>query len=194
MPDAPLERDDTLEALARAVLDAAAGHGSVALITGEAGIGKTTLVRAFAAAASSRARVLSAACDGPLAAALADGQPFEGLLEELAADAPTVLVVEDLHWADDATLDVLGYAARRIEPLAAVLVVTYRDDEIDPAHPLHRFLAAVSGSPLRRLELRRLSREAVARLAEGTGADPDHLHRVTRGNPFFVSEVLASPG
>jgi DNA-binding CsgD family transcriptional regulator/tetratricopeptide (TPR) repeat protein len=216
MSDVPLERDDTLEALAGAVLEAAQGHGSVALVTGEAGIGKTTLVRAFAAATAGRARVLAAACDdliapralgplrdaardgaGPLAAALAEGQPadaaFEGLLEELAAAGPVVLIVEDVHWADDATLDVLGYAARRIEPLAAVLVVTYRDDEIDVAHPLHRFLGAVVGAPVHRLELPRLSRGAVARLAEGSGRDAEQLHRITRGNPFFVTEALASP-
>src|SRR5687768_7877361 len=138
MPSRLLERDRTLEALERAVGDAAVGHGSVALVTGEPGIGKTSLVRTFAdAAATERARVLLSACDdliaprtlgplrdvagsdGPLAAALADEQPidavFGALLEELAAEPPTVLVVEDLHWADDATLDVLGYVARRIE-------------------------------------------------------------------------------
>ena len=204
-----LERDGALDALHQAVEDAASGHGSVVLVTGEAGIGKTSLVRAFAAGAA--ARVLTSACDdlmaprtlgplrdaaagtgGPLAAALAEGQAVDGVftavLEELAADAPSVLVVEDVHWADDATLDVLGYAARRVEGLGAVIVLTCRDDVTD-----QRFLGMLAGAGVRRLPLEPLSREAVALLSAGTGADAGAVHRVTRGNPFFVTEVLASP-
>ena len=104
-----------------------------------------------------------------------------------------MLVVEDIHWADDATLDVLGYAARRIEPLGAVLVLTCRDDEVDAAHPLSRFLGVLVGTPLRREPLEPLSPDAVRRLCAGTGADPEAVLRVTRGNPFFVTEALASP-
>ena len=130
--------------------------------------------------------------------AVADGQPvdavYAGLLEELSAETPTVLVVEDLHWADDATLDVLGYVARRIEPTGAVIVLTCRDDQVDPRHPLHRFLGVLAGSPVHRLMLRPLSHLGVRRLAAGTGADADAVYRVTRGNPFFVTEALASPG
>ena len=186
-------------------------------MTGEAGIGKTTLVRAFAAEAGERARVLVSACDdlmaprtlgplrdaaagsdGPLAVALAEGEPldavFGGLLEELAAEPPTVLVVEDLHWADDATLDVLGYAARRIEHVGALIVLTCRDDQVDPHHPLHRFLGVLAGCPVHRVVLLPLSRPAVRELSAGTGADADALFRVSRGNPFFVTEALASPG
>jgi DNA-binding CsgD family transcriptional regulator/tetratricopeptide (TPR) repeat protein len=214
MPSRLLERDRTLEALERAVADAAAGRGSVALVTGEAGIGKTSLVRAFAAG---RRRVLHAACDdlmaprtlgplrdaaagtdGPLATALADEQPvdavFGALLEELGAEPPTILVVEDLHWADDATLDVLAYAARRIERVGALIVLTCRDDQVDPRHPLHRFLGVLAGAPVRRLVLRPLSVLGVRELAAGTGADADAVYRVTRGNPFFVTEALAASG
>jgi DNA-binding CsgD family transcriptional regulator/tetratricopeptide (TPR) repeat protein len=206
-----LERDQTLEALAAAVSDAAGGRGSVVLVTGEAGIGKTSLVRAFAE--TTPARVLLSACDdlmaprtlgplrdaaagsrGPLAAALADDEPVDGvfsaLLDEIAAEPPTVLVVEDIHWADDATLDVLGYAARRVEPLASVIVLTFREDE---TNPLHRFLGVLAGCPVHRIGLPPLSHGAVRRLSAGTGADADALHRITRGNPFFVTEALASP-
>jgi DNA-binding CsgD family transcriptional regulator/tetratricopeptide (TPR) repeat protein len=200
-----LEREPTLAALELAVGEAARGRGSVALVTGEAGIGKTSLVRAFAERAAGQARLLLSACDdlmasrtlGPLRDAVLGPEPvddvFSALLDALAADPPTVLVVEDLHWADDATLDVLGYAARRIEPIGALLLLTCRDDEVDAGHPLSRFLGGLVGTPVRRLALAPLSRDAVRRLCAGTGADSEALHRVTGGNPFFLTEALASP-
>ena len=192
MAEVLLERDAQLEVLVGAVAEGAQGRGSTALIAGEAGIGKTSLVRALVERLGGEARVLMAACDdlvasrtlgplhdaavgssGPLAAALADEGPvdrvFAALLEELAEERPTVLVVEDVHWADDATLDVLGYAARRVEAVGAVLVLTIRD-ELDPRHPLHRLLGALTGCPVHRIELSPLSRDAVQALAGGTGA------------------------
>jgi len=182
-----LEREGPLAALREAV---ASPSGSVVLITGEAGIGKSTLVREFVA--STPAQVVLTACDdlraprtlGPLRDILVlDDDPFSALLEALAR--VDVLVVEDVHWADDATLDVLAYAARRVSSLRAVLVLTFRD-EGTPA--LQRLLGVVAGA--RRLALSPLSQSAVASLAGGDGAS---LHRLTGGNPFFVSEVLASP-
>ncbi len=215
MAEVLLERDAQLEALLGAVAEAAKGHGSTALIAGEAGIGKTSLVRALARRVGGTARVLMAACDdlvasrtlgplrdaaagsnGPLGAALAEDSPvdrvFPALLEELSEERPTILVVEDLHWADDATLDVLGYAARRVDTVGAVLVLTMRD-ELDPRHPLHRLLGAIMGCPVHRIELAPLSRGAVQSLAAGSGRDPAAVHALTRGNPFFVTETLAAP-
>ncbi|MDT7581120.1 MAG: hypothetical protein QOK35_2384 [Pseudonocardiales bacterium] len=100
-----------------------------------------------------------------------------------------MLVLEDIHWADDATLDVVGYLARRAEDLPAVVVVTYRDGEVGPA--LQRVLGALGGAAVHRLAPTRLSRAAVARLAGGTTATSAPLYRLTAGNPFFVSEMLA---
>jgi predicted ATPase len=212
-----LERDAPLGALLGALADAEAGRGSTALVSGEAGIGKTSLVRAFAAEVGGRARLLQAACDdlvtprtlgplhdaaagtnGPLALALADDGPVDGVfaavLEELGVSSPTVLIVEDAHWADDATLDVLGYAARRVETRPALLVLTLRDDAIDPEHPLQRLLGTLAAAgPVHRLELSPLSRAAVEDLAAGTGRDAGAVHALTRGNPFFVAEALAAP-
>lgn len=208
-----LERDAPLGALLGALEAAASGRGSTALVTGEAGIGKTTLVRAFAAEVGARARLLQAACDdlatprtlgplhdaavgtrGPLAVALADeGDVLTAVLDELEESAPTVLIIEDAHWADDATLDVLGYVARRVATRPALLVLTMRDEALVPGHPLHRLLGVLAGEPVHRLELAPLSRAAVATLAEGTGRDPESVHALTRGNPFFVAEALAAP-
>jgi DNA-binding CsgD family transcriptional regulator/tetratricopeptide (TPR) repeat protein len=197
-----LEREQTLAVLSTAVADAAAGRGSVVLVSGEAGIGKTSLVREFTR--TTGARILLAACDdlmasrtlGPLRDVVGHepvADIFAAVLATLGEAVPTVLAVEDIHWADDATLDVLGYVARRIETLGAVLLLTFRDD-FDPGHPLHRFLGVLAGCPVHRVALAPLSPVAVRRLCEGTTADPATLHRVTRGNPFFVTEALASPG
>jgi DNA-binding CsgD family transcriptional regulator/tetratricopeptide (TPR) repeat protein len=215
MAEVLLEREAQLGILAQAVVEAGEGRGSTALIAGEAGIGKTSLVRALVEHVQGEARVLTASCDdlvaprtlgplhdaaagtsGPLAAALSDEGPvdrvFAALLEELSQERPTVLVVEDVHWADDATLDVLGYAARRVEGVGALLVLTMRD-ELDPRHPLHRLLGALTGCPVHRIDPAPLSREAVQALAAGTGRDPAAVHALTRGNPFFVTETLAAP-
>ena len=212
-----LERSAELEVLVRAVDDAGEGHSSVVLLLGEAGIGKTSLVRAFRDSVADRARVLVGSCDdlltprtfgplrdaadehaGPLADALADDSDQEAVYQALRRelqprDQPTVLVVEDLHWADDATLDALRYVCRRLQTLTALVVLTFRDDDIDDAHPLRRLLGALATQPVQRLQLHPLSRGAVVDLAAETGVDVDGVFTITRGNPFFVTEVLASP-
>jgi DNA-binding CsgD family transcriptional regulator/tetratricopeptide (TPR) repeat protein len=208
-----LERGEAMGALAGAVESAASGAGSAVLVTGEAGIGKTSLVRAFVERVADRADVLSGACDdlitprplgplrdaasgtgGPLEAALAGGSleaVFGAAVAELTGRRPTVLLVEDVHWADDATLDVLGYLARRLAGLSAVVVMTYRDDAVDADHPLHRLLGALAGGQVQRLRLRPLSAAAVHELAAGSPWDASALHELTGGNPFYVSEALA---
>jgi hypothetical protein len=116
-----------------------------------------------------------------------------GAVHQELAGRPTVLVVEDVHWADDATLDVLRYLAWRIRELPCVLVLTYRD-ELGGDHPLRRVLGALPHRRVRRLGLRPLSVGAVEELAGGHGADAAAVLAVTAGNPFFVTEVLANPG
>ena len=105
-----------------------------------------------------------------------------------------MLIVEDLHCADDATLDVLGHVGRRLADLPALLVLTYRDDEVPPAHPLRRVLGALTATTVHRLALPPLSPAAVAGLAAGSGRDSTALHTLTGGNPFYVTETLAAPG
>ena len=142
-------------------------------------------------------REAAAGTTGPLAAALAGEQPDAvpgAAVAELAAWRPTVLIVEDLHWADDATLDVLGHVARRLADLPALLVLTFRDEEVPPAHPVRRVLGALTAAPVHRLALAPLSSAAVAGLAAGSGRDSAALHALTGGNPFYVTEALAAPG
>jgi DNA-binding CsgD family transcriptional regulator/tetratricopeptide (TPR) repeat protein len=209
-----LEREAALEALAAAVGEAAAGQGCVALVYGEAGIGKTALVEHFTRQRG-KASTLWGACDslhtprplgpvydiaaqagGELRERLDSGAPsrgiFSAVLEELGRRPLVVAVLEDLHWADAATLDLVKFLGRRIRQVPALLVLTYRDDELGPRHPLRIALGDLATSTaLRRVPLSPLSVDAVEALAAGRAIDAAALHHRTGGNPFFVTEVLA---
>ena len=214
-----LERQAELQTLSTAVERAGQGCGSTVLMPGEAGIGKTSLVHAFLAAAAGRARVLAGACEdlltpralgplrdaarsaagGPLAAALSPGADpdlvFTAVRDELASPpSPAILVIEDAHWADCATLDVLRYLGTRVSDLPAVLLVTYRDDALGRSHSLRGVLGVLGSAAATRLRLTRLTLAAVRELAAATSVDSDVLFRLTGGNPFYVTEVLANPG
>jgi DNA-binding CsgD family transcriptional regulator/tetratricopeptide (TPR) repeat protein len=206
-----LEREELLAQLDRARADG----GRLLFVGGEAGVGKTSLTRAFAARVDGR--VLEGACEnlttptplGPLvdvatetggdvaARVASGGDPrlvATALLQELRG--PAVLVLEDVHWADQATLDVLRVLGRRIESTAALVLATYREDEVEGEHPLRVVLGELASAPaVSRLSVPRLSIEAVRELAAPHGADGDALHRLTHGNAFYVTEVLAvGPG
>jgi DNA-binding CsgD family transcriptional regulator/tetratricopeptide (TPR) repeat protein len=208
-----LERDSALAALAEASAAAAGGEGRMVCISGEPGIGKTSLVRRFLDDLGGGGRVLFGTCDdlsiprplgpfrdlaGSVSAELedvlaADATPHD-IQDQLIAELerpprPTVLVLEDIHWADNATLDTITLLGRRIGTLPALLVVTYRGGEAPPGHALYATLGAVRRDHQVLLELLPLSRTAVAALA---GDDAEELYAATGGNPFYVSELLAS--
>jgi len=219
-----LERHEQLAILRQALCRVSGGsRGGVVLVPGEAGIGKTTLLRHFCVASGAHARVFTTVCDplftprplGPfleLAEAMdwpaADGalagrlaavaEPFDAasaLLREFRLAGPVVVVIEDVHWADQPTLDVIRLLARRSGPVPLLLILSYRDDSLQRSHPLQVVVGelAEAGQVLARLSLPGLSAAAVGTLAAGTGLDPDSLHERTSGNPFFVTEVIATP-
>jgi DNA-binding CsgD family transcriptional regulator/tetratricopeptide (TPR) repeat protein len=116
------------------------------------------------------------------------------LVRELQDRAPTILVLEDVHWADEATLDVLTLLATRIAQAPALVLASYRDDELDRAAGQLRFVLGELVRRPGRLKIAPLSQAGVAELAEPHGVDGGELYRRTGGNPFFVIEILAAGG
>lgn len=209
-----LEREHERTRLADAIAAAADGRGSGVAIAGAAGTGKSTLVQ-VACADGPRVRLLRGYCDplstprpfGPLRD-IADVAGFETLLgsEELfiprvceevhaaLSSEPTVLVVEDIHWVDAATADVLRFLARRVAAMPLAVLVTYRDHEVGPRHPARQLLGDMASlDHLDTLLLRPLSESGVRRMVEGSDLDPARVHALTGGNPFFVTEIVKEP-
>ncbi len=127
-----------------------------------------------------------------------DGSPpavlFPAVLRALnRLPAGSVLIFEDLHWADTASRDLLKFIARRLRPLRVTLVLTHRPDESVLAAPLASLLGDLPAEITTRIALPPLSQEAVETLAAGLGRDGGELFRTTAGNPFFLSEILAQP-
>lgn len=209
-----LEREKQLNQLVELVEQAVAGRGNIALVGAEAGMGKTSLLNALGTQIGKRCKILWGACDalftprplGPLqdmaphfservSEQLEVGgqsmQLFTTVIQELEKHtAGVVLVFEDAHWADYATLDLLNFLGRRITHLPVLLVISFRHDEVDEAHPLMQVLGSVPSNHTTRIELGALSREAVESLGIPEGYNLDRLYSVTGGNPFFVTELL----
>src|SRR5262245_51111737 len=171
-----LERSRPLAELGHLAAEAASGRGRLALVGGEAGVGKTALVRHFVGTLSPDVRVAWGACDrlslprplGPLVdAAPSMGDAFARLLDregprarvfpvlrDILTSCAHVMIFEDVHWADDATFDLVRYLGRRLDTTRTLVVATYRDDEVGPRHPLRMALGDLSTSPgVRRMKL-----------------------------------------
>jgi DNA-binding CsgD family transcriptional regulator/tetratricopeptide (TPR) repeat protein len=213
-----LERSQQVSALSEALAaTVATRRGILVLLGGEAGGGKTALLKRFCASCAPTSQVMWGSCDPlftprPLGPFLDIGQETGGELRDLTAagakpyqiaaavarmaqaSPSTIIVLEDLHWADEATLDAMSLLGRRIEAIPALLIASYRDDELDRAHPLRRLLGELRNTrSIRRLTVPPLSPEAVATLAAPHGLEVPALHHATAGNPFFVTEVIAAP-
>jgi DNA-binding CsgD family transcriptional regulator len=209
-----LERESQRISLNNALDEARHGNGRIVLVSGEAGIGKTSLVSSFLEKHRHKYRVFWGACDplftprplGPLYDIALQSLPAltdmlnsganwlsiaSALLETLQeSPSPSIIVFEDIHWADEATLDLLKFLGRRIQPAHALLILTYRDDEVDHQHPLRSVLGDLPPAETSRLPLAPLSEAAVETLAREARRSATGVHAATKGNPFFVTEVL----
>ena len=211
-----LERDSFLQTLAEYAGEARQGDGRLVLVSGESGIGKTALVETFEQGTKG-VRWLWGGCDGLLTprplgpvfdiAAQVGGELadlcrrgaerdrlFAGFLTEINSPGTlTVAVVEDIHWADEATIDLLSFLGRRLGRMSTLLLATYRDDELGDSHPVRLMLGDLATQrATRRMRVPPLTEQAVRSLAGERGADAGELYRVTGGNPFYVSEILAA--
>jgi DNA-binding CsgD family transcriptional regulator/tetratricopeptide (TPR) repeat protein len=211
-----VERGQFLDSLSALLGELSAGDGRLVFLGGEAGVGKTTLAGALLASVPPDVVVRRGACDslttaaalGPIIEALPEIDTDLGVdarvdklriarhIREVVGATPTLVLLEDVHWADDATLDLLRILCRRLARLPVLILATFRTDEVAPDHPLTILLgelATVSG--VVRMQLPALTPAGVRELAAASGSslDPDELHRETGGNAFYVTEVLAAP-
>jgi DNA-binding CsgD family transcriptional regulator/tetratricopeptide (TPR) repeat protein len=209
-----LERTSFLRTLAEYAGEARQGSGRMVLVSGESGIGKTALLEEFQRQLPG-SRWLWGACDGlltrrPLGPLFDIGSQLDGELAELCrkesardrlftaflaeiGSPGTVAVIEDVHWADEATIDLLSFVGRRLGRVPGLLLVTYRDDELGDDHLLRLVLGDLATQrATRRMRMPPLSVEAVRALVGQRDVDAAELHRVTNGNPFYVTEILAA--
>lgn len=213
-----LERDSQVDTLLGYAAEADAGNGRLVLVQGEAGAGKSTLVERletllqnatwhwggcdglFTPIPLAPLRDIAESIGGPLLAASRSDAGrevlFAALLEAVRADPGlTVLAFEDAQWADEATLDLLRFLGRRVQRERALLLVTFREEDPASSSRLRAALGELSRQRgTRRVALPALSPTAVAQLVGDTGLDPAEVHRLTGGNPYFVTEVVRHPG
>ena len=211
-----LERQAQLKQLEALLADAMQGHGRVVALSGEAGAGKTTLVEAFMQRMAPGAALLRSACEDlsipdplgalydlareagwelPEAIDARQGQRlplFSDALDVFETKGPSVLVIEDLHWADDATLDFVRFLGRRIATTHILLLITARTDRSEGQMRVRRALGEIPAGNIQRIEVPLLSETAVLSLAEAEGRDGGAIYRATAGNAFFVTELLAA--
>jgi DNA-binding CsgD family transcriptional regulator len=210
-----LERDGELALLAGLLDGVSSAGGRLVLIRGEAGIGKSALVRALVERLSASAQVHVGVCDdlhtprpfGPLWDIAADERSlkegleqrdrqhvFEALMGLLGRPCSNVVVIEDVQWSDEATLDAMRYVGRRIGSTNGLVLLTYRDGEVDVDHPLRMVIGDLPPQHVVRIELAPLSLAAVAIIVGDSGRDPARVLHATGGNPFLITELVTAPG
>ena len=209
-----LEREAELDLLTRLLDDIMVSGGRVVLVRGEAGIGKTALVREFLTRSTDEAHILFGRCDDLLTARPLGPfwdmarretsllEPLQGGTRSDVLDSvldlmerglrPTIVVIEDTHWADEATLDTIRLLGRRIDRTKGLLLLTFRDEEMDLDHPLRRVIGDLLPESIVRIRLGGLSLEGVSVLVEGSGLDPQRVFELTDGNPFLVTEFAST--
>lgn len=212
-----IERDDFLSLLHSSFkkIDSD-GEGHCFFIMGEPGIGKTSLVKVFLNQVEKESIQYVEACDSlfiprPLALlydlalqikadwaesidSISSGtKMFTKFANELTnKDKPVVLVFEDIHWADGATLDFVKFIGRRISRMKCLFILTCRDNEFSQRHSLRSVLADLAPDTFTRIQLTPLSKQSVYKLANKKGFDAEEVYHISEGNPFYVNEILAS--
>ena len=211
-----IERSWFLDALQKQFDKTSTGEGHTIFVSGEAGIGKTSLLKAFCRQQKKKSFIYQGACDAlftprPLAPLYDIGwqirddfwttneevedRPalFSRFIHELDIKNETVILLfEDIHWADEATLDFIKFLARRITRLKCLFVLTFRDNEINSQHPLKNVFGHLPPDSFTRLQLTPLSKEAVDTMAKEKGYRGEDVYSISGGNPFYVMEILAS--
>src|SRR5204863_4551384 len=211
-----IEREDFLTTMNRRFKEIATEEGHCFFIMGEPGIGKTSLVKVFLNQVEDISTQYVCACDSlftprPLAplydlalqlkvdwsdkidSIFSRAELFTRFLEELTRkNTPIILVFEDIHWADEATLDFIKFLARRISRIKCLFVLTCRDEEIHQHSPKRNLFGDLPPDTFTRVELTPLSRQAVQKLADEKGYNGEDVYTISGGNPFYVSEMLAS--
>ena len=205
-----IERDGFLRSLETKFESVIEGEGHCILLSGEAGIGKTSLIKSFYKEKKDNCKIYQGTCDAlftprPLAPiydiiwqiqkdtkeselnnidrALLFNQLFHGLEQQ---KKPVIIIIEDIHWADEATLDFIKFFARRIVRLHCLFILSYRDNEILDNHPLRNVLGQLSSDSLTRLQLQPLSRHAVEKMAEERGYKGEDVFSISE-NRVFIS-------
>jgi DNA-binding CsgD family transcriptional regulator/tetratricopeptide (TPR) repeat protein len=216
-PERPLfERESVLAELQGLLSAFSNGQGRVIAVSGEAGVGKTSVLRTFAKSVPDTFLVLQGCCEDLMASRplgplfdmagrldpellnfLAEGRDHAYVINHMLmaiqrSRMPVVMIIEDIHWADDATLDLVKFLGRRTASLPLLLLVSHRDDELGRKYAIGRALGSIAPQDLRRISLLPLSAAAVSEMARARGRDGGEIHSITNGNPFFVTEILAN--
>ena len=211
-----LERDRFLTSLQKTFHNIETGEGHCIFVSGEAGIGKTSLINFFCKEQKGDCNIYKGSCDAlftprPLAplydivwqvnSELWPGsntieersELFSGFFREVSKKKEkTLIIFEDIHWADEATLDFIKFFARRIAQLRCLFILTYRNDEIHSHHPLRNVLGQLPPDSFTRMQLTPLSRQTVEKLAAEKGYSGEDVYSISGGNPFYVNEILSS--
>ena len=211
-----IEREKLLALLETHFSSVADGEGHCLFVNGEAGIGKTALIKAFCKQHAEDSLVYRGACDALLtprplaplydilwqvnkdrwsvAPALEDRSAlFINFLQELSAKKDPVLIVfEDIHWADEGTLDFMKFFAKRISQLRCLFILTYREEELHSRRMLRNVLGELPADSFTKITVTPLSKLAVEKMAAEKGYSGEDVYTITGGNPFYVNEILAS--
>ncbi len=209
-----LEREKNIQVLENSFDNLSSGVGCVIAISGEAGIGKTSLVESFTENIKNKANVFWGACDslytprplGPLydislqmkngLLILLDNKSpreiiFTKFFEELQkGELSNIVIIEDAHWADESTLDFIKFLGRRVNRTCSLFIITFRNDGISPDHPLRLVMGDIPSQNLIRMKLLPLTKETVDHLAYSNGIK--NLYEITGGNPFLINELLVN--